>query len=169
MNIYKFIKKISLLSITLTCYQLESTIKTFVNDSSKTFVARVYDNNNKVIMTTLTPGAIQDVFISGTTIEKIVIQDERHVKKSLSAMTRQTLRKESSKINDSMVFIIHQDSSIKMYKGTTSRNEILNEIDATLTETGKLPTLEMMIHNTKTDEQATTQNISYAVKYGKSV
>lgn len=168
MNLNGFIKKALWLAVAISCYQIESTVKTFVNDSSRNFVVRVYDNDNNIICTKLVPGAIQELFIPGKIIDKIIIQDEKQNKKAFGSMTRNILRKETSKINENMTFIIHQDGSIKMYTGLTAKDETLQKIDTTYTETGKLPTIDMAIHTTKADQLGTMQNVSYTIKYSKT-
>lgn len=149
--------------------QLQSTVKIFVNDSTRTFIIQVYDNDNNIISINLVSGAIQELFIPGKQIDKIVIQDKGYAQKSFGSMTRQILQKESSKINENMTFIIHQNGSVKMYQSGTQKDKTLLAMDAIYTEKGKLPTLDIAIHTSKANHLWTTQNITYNIQYTKSL
>src|SRR3989339_2090432 len=148
--------------------QLKGIVKTFVNNSSKYFFFRVYDSKNNIMGMTLAPGAIQDLFIPTDSINKIVVLDGKHSSKPLSAMTRNELRKENMAINDNTTFIINQNSSIKIYKDTSSRNETLQKIDEAYKKRTNLPTIDLSIHTIKTDQPWTTQNVVYNLKYKTS-
>ena len=160
-------KKIALIILCTMHSQLDANVKVFINNSLKNFFVRVYDNKNNIIGAVLAPGAVQDLFLQGDVIDKIVVQDQKHSAQPLSAMTRQVLRKETSKINDNMIFIINHDNSVKMYQGTTSRDEALRKIDEAYTKKAILPTIDLSIHTIKTDQAWTTQNINYSIKHAK--
>lgn len=149
--------------------QLHSTVKIFVNDSSRTFMVRVYDNDNNIIAINLVPGAIQELFIPGKQIDKIVIQDKGYAQKSFGTITDQILYKESSKINENITFIIHQNGLVKMYQSQTQKHKILETMDTIYTEKSKLPTLDILIHTKKSNQPWVTQDISYEIKYPKSL
>jgi hypothetical protein len=159
---------IVVLALIIMHSQLDAVVKTFINNSSKELLVRIYDSNNSIIGLVLAPGAIQDLFIPCDTINKIVILDNKHSSKPLSAMTHNELRKETSAINDNMIFIINQNSSIKMYKGTTNRDEALRQIDESYRKQAKIPTIELAIHTIKSDQPWTTQNVTYNLKYKTS-
>lgn len=162
------LKKIIILVLSIMHNQLDANVKVFINNSFKNFLVHVYDNKNNIIALNLAPGAVQDLFLHGDIIDKIVVQDEKHTSKSIATMTRQALRKETSKINDNMIFIIDKDASIKMYKGTTSRDEVLRKIDEAYINQATLPTIDLTIHTIKTDQPWTMQNINYNIKLNKS-
>jgi hypothetical protein len=163
-------KKINIvwLFLSLMHSQLDAIVKVFVNNSSKTFLVRIYDSKNNITSISLAPGAIQDVFLPENSIDKIIIQDEKHSTRPLSAMTRYVLRKETSRICDNMIFIISQDATVKMFPAVTSRDEALLKIDAAYTKKAKLPTIDLTIHSTKTDQPWTSQSINYTIKHNKS-
>lgn len=163
-------KKLLVINILLIILQnqINATVKVFINHSPTDFFVRVHDNKDNTIGITLAPGAVQDVFTEGDMIDRIIIQSKKHGSRPLAAMNNQTLRHDSHKINNYMIFIINQDSSVKMYKGSTSRDMTLLKIDAAYTKHAKLPTIDMAIHTTKGDQYWTAQNISYDIKYKKS-
>ncbi len=131
-------------------------------------LVRVYDSKKNITGIVLTPGAIQDIFIQCDTIDKISVIDNRHSSKVLSSMTHNELRKESSDINNNMIFIINQNYSIKMYKGTTSRDKALRQVDESFVKQAKIPTIELSIHAIKNDKAWTTQEVTYCVKHKTS-
>ncbi len=163
-------KKFMLFMIAIFCIsdQIKGVVKTFVNNSSKDFFIRVYDGKNNIMGLTLAPGAIQDLFIPTDSINKIVVLDGKHSSKPLSAMTRNELRKENIAINDNMIFIINQNSSVKMYKGTSSRDAVLQKIDEAYIKRTNLPTIDLSIHTIKTDQPWTTQKVMYNLKHKTS-
>lgn len=163
MNRYTFFKHIMLLWIIFNNAQVTSTVKVFVNDSSKHFIVQVYDHNKNIVTTYLKPGAIQELFIEGNIIDKIMIQDQNYAKKSFGGLTCQILRKETMKINDHMIFIIHQNGSVKMYKSATSKDDVLKKIDTFYTQKSKLPTIDISIHTKKADRLSTEQEIIYSI------
>lgn len=161
-------QKAVLLLLAIAHNQIESNVKVFINNSSKIFSVRIYDSKNNILSLKLNPGDVHDAFIQGDVLDKIVVQDERISSRSISSMTRQSLRKESSKINENMIFIINQDGSVKMYKGTTSRDEVLRKVDEAYIQQAKLPTIDLSIHTIKSNQPWTTQNINYTIKLNKS-
>ena len=148
--------------------QLHATVKTFINNSTKEFFIRVYDDNNKILMLNLAPGAIQDLFIPCETINKIVVIDGQHKSSSLSALSHNELQKDKFPINKNMIFIINQNSSVKMYKGTTSRDNMLQEIDKAYMKKTNLPTIDLSIHTIQSDQPWTTQEVIYNLKHKTS-
>jgi len=146
---------------------LHATVKVFVNDSSKTFFIRLFDGKNNITAITLKPGAVQDVFLNYNSISKIIIQDERH-KTSAATMAHHILRKDMYPINENMIFIVHKDATMTMYKGTTSRDKMLQDIDASYTKYATLPTIDFNIHTSKSNKSWSDQTISYNLKSNKS-
>ncbi len=155
------------LMLSIMHQHLNANVKVFINNSSKDFLVRVYDSKNNILGLNLSSGQVQDLFLQGDVLDKIVIQNEKHNARPLSSMTRHVLRKETSAINDNMIFIIHQDGSVKMYKGTTSRDEALRKIDEAYLKDGKLPTIDLSIHTSKNNQSWSTQKIDYSLKLGK--
>jgi len=164
----KTMKKILWVLLSVMHFQADANVKVFINNSSKCFLVRVYDEKNNATALTLDPGELQDLFLQAETIDKIIIQNDKNSSQPLAGMTRHVLRKETSAINDNMVFIISQDASVKMYKGTTSRDEVLRKVDDAYIKNSKLPTIDLSIHTIKTDQPWTMQNINYSVKSDKS-
>lgn len=164
MNFKNYLKIIMLFCINTSYNDLQGTVKVFVNDSKKNLIITVYDTQHNIVSIQLTPGAIQELFIEGQVIDKIVIQNEKHMKKSLAAMAHQVLRKDSSAINENMIYIIHQNTSITMYKASAPKDNMLKAIDTMYVEQGRLPTIAMTIDNKKGNDLVTKQNISYALK-----
>lgn len=165
MKLFNFI----LLTLSIATSQIDANVKVFINNSSKNFLVRVYDNLNHVIGVNMAPGGVYDVFIKGDRIEKIIIEDQKLNSKSLSSMARHVLYKEKYPINDNMTYIIHKDYSVKMYKGTTSRDETLRQIDESYLQQGQLPTIELSIHTTQTEQPWATQNVIYGLKHKTSL
>jgi len=149
-------------------HPLDATVKVFVNNSSKTLFVRMYDTKNNIVGATLTPGDIQELFIPGDILDRIIIQDKKHIAKPLSSMTNKTLRKDECMINDNMIFIINKNHAIRMYHGSTSKDDALRKIDEIYTKTGKLPTIELSIHQTKTNQPWIEQTVHYTIKYAQS-
>ena len=164
----KTMKKILWILLSIIQFQANANVKVFINNSSKCFLIKVYDGKNNATALSLAPGELQDLFLQGEVIDKIIIQNDKNSSQPLSSMTRHVLRKETSAINDNMIFIISQDASVKMYKGTTSRDEVLRKIDEAYIKNSKLPTIDLSIHTIKTDQPWTMQNINYNVKSNKS-
>ena len=160
-------KIVYLLLIMVTHEQIQATVKVFVNDSPKTFFIRMFDGKNNVTAITLKPGAVQDVFLKYDSLSKIIIQDERH-KMTATTMAHHILRSETHPINQNMIFIVHKDATFTMYKGTTSRDKSLQDIDTSYTKQGLLPTIDLAIHTTRTNELYSEQSLSYSLKSNKS-
>lgn len=160
-------KKITIILL-WTCFiynEFNATVKTFVNNSTKNFFVRVYDENNKVIALHLSPGDIQDVFIPCNSLHKIVVIDAKHKSKSLSAMSHNELKKNTFSINNNMIFVINQNSSVKIYKGTSKRDDALRKIDEAFMKQTNLPTIDLSIHTIKSHRDWTTQEVDYNLKY----
>lgn len=148
--------------------QIDAVVKTLVNNSSKNMLVRIYDKNNHIIGIDLAPGAIQDVFIPCDSIDKLSVIDKKHLNKTFKSMTHNELRKETSPINDHMIFIIEKNYAIKMYKGSTTRDAMLQEIDQDFVHEGKIPTIELSIHAIKGDKAWTGQKVTYNLKHKTS-
>ena len=161
-------KKILWILLSIIPFYADANVKVFINNSSKHLLVRIYDDKNNATALTLAPGELQDLFLQAEVVDKIIIQNDKNSSQPLSSMTRHVLRKETSAINDNMVFIISQDASVKMYKGTTSRDEVLRKVDESYIKNSKLPTIDLSIHSIKTDQPWTMQNINYSVKSDKS-
>ena len=160
-------KIVYLLLIMFTQQYLDATVKVFVNESSKTFFIRMFDGKNNVTAITLKPGAVQDVLLKYDSLSKIIIQDERH-KMTATTMAHHILRSETHPINENMIFIVHKDATFTFYKGVTSRDKALQEVDATYAKQGTLPTIDLAIHTTKSNETYSEQVVSYSIKNNKS-
>lgn len=145
-------------------HQIDAVVKTFVNNASKTFFVRVYDGNNKMIALTLEPGDIEDVFIPSTSITKIVVIDAKHSSKMVSPVSRNELRNNMTAINSHNVFIINQNSSIKMYESSTRRDKMLNHINEAFMQKTELPSINLAIHTMQTDQPWATQKVTYNLK-----
>ncbi len=144
---------------------LQGTVKTFVNNSKKDFLIRIYLDEKKITGIQLHPGEIQDVFLPGTTISKITVQDDKQKSKPLTSMTRNALKKDDYPINESMIFIVQQDGSIKIYPGGRStRDQALLKIDEYYTQNAQLPSIDLSIVTKKTNESLVMQEINYAIK-----
>ncbi len=163
-------KKLNFLTLALiiTHYHLDAVVKTFVNNSSKELLVRIYDNKKNITGLVLAPGAIQDVFIQSDSIDKISVIDNKHVNKTLTSMTHHELRKDTSAINKNMIFIINHNFAIKMYKGSTSRDEALRHIDESFMQHAKIPTIELSIHSIKSDQAWTSQKVMYNLHHKTS-
>ncbi|MDP3788606.1 MAG: hypothetical protein Q8Q60_04825 [Candidatus Chromulinivorax sp.] len=156
------------LALIIMQIQLDAVVKTFVNNSSKDILVRIYDNKNNITGLLLAPGAIQDAFIPCNSIDKISVMDHKHINKTLVSMTHNELRKETSAINDNMIFIINKNHSINMYKGSTSRDEALCQINESFVQQAKIPTIELSIHTIKNDKPWTIQKVMYNIKHKTS-
>lgn len=157
------------LLISLLSCQIDAIVKVFVNDSNKNIGIKIYDNNNSITSIQLAPGAIQDVFLTAPALKKIVISDEQTKSDGLSSsMARYVLQHDVFAINDHMIFIIHKNKSVSMYQGSTSRDAVLEEIDAVYQEKQILPTLHMSIHTTKSNHPWIVQKVDYKTEYKNS-
>jgi hypothetical protein len=145
--------------------QIKATVKTFVNNSKKEFFIRIYFDEQKITGVQLLPGEIKDVFLEGKIISKITVQDEKQKSKPLSSMTRNALKKDEYPINESMIFIIQQDNSIKMFPGGKSnRDQALLKIDEYYTKNAQLPSIDLTIATKKTNDAWTMQEVCYSIK-----
>ncbi|MBV8661149.1 MAG: hypothetical protein JO129_03320 [Candidatus Dependentiae bacterium] len=149
-------------------HQINANVKVFINNSPKDFFIRIFDNNNAITGVDLAPGAVEDVFLESDFIQKIIIENKKHSSRPLAAMNHHALRHDSHKINDHMIFIINQDASVRMYKGSTSRDMVLQKIDEAYIKKAQLPTIEMAVHTIKNDKPWLSQKINYNIKYKKS-
>jgi len=156
-------KKIIFLYTVFLTFSTHAIVKTFINDSKKTFLIRIYNDQKEIMDTNLAPGAVQDVFLTNSVINKIIIQDDKHKDYPLSSMAYTILKKESRNLNDSDIFIIHADASVRIYARSTNRDAMLQEIDKIYSKQYKLPTIAMKIENGKYDDKVNKQQVSYVV------
>ncbi len=157
-----------LISTIIMGNQIDGAVKTFVNNAPKDFLVRVYYGKNSIMGLTLQPGEIQDLFIPCDIINSIVVLDHKQSSKPLSSLTRNELRKETVAVNENDIFIINKNSSINMYKGASSRDRVLDQINDAYTKKTNLPTIDLSIHTIKTDQPWITQKIVYNLKHKTS-
>ena len=156
------------LSLILFSLPINAVVKVFINNSNKHFFVHIHNEKSHITGLCLDPGAVQDVFLPDTSIIKIMIQDEKHKDHPLSSMAHHVLKRDIFPINEKMIFIIQQDASVKMFKGSTSRDAMLQKLDTAYTTKSSLPTVDLSIHAIQTDQLWLKQTIKYDLTQNKS-
>lgn len=138
-----------------------ASIKTFINDTNRSYTVVVTESNKQQTSIVVPPGSSQEMFLKTTEITKISLQRTATLGHFFSGITHQHFKSEDYPINENSIFIIEQNSHLKMYKTISSLDKALEEISDLYRQGAALPPLHVAIHNNVTSKGVIEQTLEF--------